>query len=407
MGAALTTGGPTYAFGLYGAALKKNLGLSKGDLDTISTAFFVAGLLSWAPGLFADRYGARLAICIGGCTGCASLLLYWCIAKEYVIIHSHAVLVTLLSLLGIFTFESSAMVTGSVFKVLTVTAGPRKGTAVGVAKGLVGLGSGVYTCMFESIKTSSESDLDFLPLAAVLFLACATVPAFFLIPSRKELQSSENFTHDAVDWHFTALYAGLMGMGVLIIWDSLAELFRDEKEEDDDTTNDVRGSGKSSWTALALFVLWWGPLVAMYCSHKTPSTNEHGLDDDHGESSAYQTIQSHEEEEEDDDDQDNQQESAAFRIDDDDENTAESTPADEPETTLLPNNDNGAITTTALASPIIMAHTTAIHPDRNLFQMLQTPEAYCLLWSATIMVGSGVSISKLVPLPKNIMTDWL
>jgi hypothetical protein len=33
--AALTTGGPTYAFGLYSAALKSNLGLSQGDIDTV------------------------------------------------------------------------------------------------------------------------------------------------------------------------------------------------------------------------------------------------------------------------------------------------------------------------------------------------------------------------------------
>uniref|UniRef100_A0A7S3KZU3 Nodulin-like domain-containing protein n=1 Tax=Amphora coffeiformis TaxID=265554 RepID=A0A7S3KZU3_9STRA len=391
IGVALTTGGPTYAFGLYGAALKQNLGLSQGDLDTISTAFFVAGLLSWAPGLFADRFGARLAICIGGCTGCTSLLLYWCIAKEYIVIPSHAVLVTSLSLLGIFTFESSAMVTGSVFKVLTVTAGPSKGPAVGVAKGLVGLGSGAYTCMFESIKTSNESDLDFLPLAAFLFFTCATLPGFMLIPSRKELQSTDNFTHDAQPWHFRAMYCGLIGMGLLVIWDSLAALI---SSRNDDDSGDVRGggdSGKSPWTAIVLFALWWGPLVAIYCSHKQQQQRQSmGDNDDDHRGSVYQTIHSQDEE----DDDSNQQESA----NDGDESTVESAPADEPEATtdlLLADNHHGNGATTATRDggvpnpPVIMAHTTAIHPDRTLFQMLQTPEAYCFLWSSTIMVGSG------------------
>ena len=421
IGAALTTGGPTYAFGLYGAALKRNLGLSQGDLDTISTAFFVAGLLSWAPGLFADRYGARLAICIGGLTGCTSLLLYWMIAKQYIVISSHFVLVTLLSLLGVCTFESSAMVTGSVFKVLTVTAGPTKGAAVGVAKGLVGLGSGVYTCIFESIKTSHESDLDFLPLAAILFVSCATLPALFLIPSRKALQSSENFIMEARPWHFRLLYCGLLGMGCLIVWNSLTELFhseenaRDEEafallalnqgkddgagDNDDsdnnhqhDDTSPIRQSGKSSWIAAILLLLWWGPLVFIYWSPRTSdnggnisSTGSETMNN-HSEDAAYQTVQS----------QDDDEDQAASVASSDNE----STPPDEPVFAQeRQRQDTHHLLTTDHTDmdpenrihhhPPVMAHATPVHPDRNLLQMLATPEAYCLIWSSTIMVGSG------------------
>ena len=394
IGAALTTGGPTYAFGLYGAALKKNLGLSQSDIDTISTAFFVAGLLSWAPGLFADRFGARLAICIGGITGCVSLMLYWCIAKQFIVIDNHFLLVALLSLLGVFTFESSAMVTGAVFKVLTVISGTTKGTAVGVAKGLVGLGSGVYTCIFESLKTSNESDLDFLPLAAVLFLCCATTPSFFLIPSRKELQSSDNFTMDARPWHFRSMYCGLLGMGLLIIWDSLAELFRSDEKyylsdsegndgDDDAESSPIRRSNRSPGIAVLLFILWWGPLVTIYCSHRLRRSGDESV-------TVYRTVQS---QEIDIGSQDDLIVPASASDDDDNESSRRAGEGlDTQDMSRLLTAEDGADspgTENSTGHAPILAHSTANHPDRNLLEMLQTPEAFCLLWTATIMVGSG------------------
>ena len=80
--ASITTGGVSYAFGLYGNALKKNLHLTQAQLETISSATFCAGLLSWAPGMFVDRFGSRAGISVGGITGSASLLMYWAVAKE-------------------------------------------------------------------------------------------------------------------------------------------------------------------------------------------------------------------------------------------------------------------------------------------------------------------------------------
>jgi hypothetical protein len=132
--ASLTTGGTTYAFGLYGDALKKTLALSQSQLDTISTSFFFAGLFSWIPGLCADRFGTRFSLSLGGMTGCASLMLYWGVARQFLLV-PHDWLVVSLSLLGISIFLSCALVTGSVFKIIVASCGAgTKGSAVGVAK---------------------------------------------------------------------------------------------------------------------------------------------------------------------------------------------------------------------------------------------------------------------------------
>jgi hypothetical protein len=141
--ASITTGGTTYAFGLYGDALKKSLHLTQSQLDTISAVFFSAGLLSFIPGGFADRYGTRLGISIGGVTGALSLLLFWLVAKGWIPFLSNdpTVVVMVLSTLSVGIFLSCALITGSVFKIISCQCGAgSKGSAVGVAKGFVGLG---------------------------------------------------------------------------------------------------------------------------------------------------------------------------------------------------------------------------------------------------------------------------
>lgn len=223
--ASATTGGTSYAFGLYAAALKRTLHLSQGELDSISTAFFVAGLFSWAPGLVSDSFGTKVALTTGGVTGSITLLLYWAVARQFIPIQNHDTLVYMLSALGIGTFLSCAMVTGAVFKIIVATAGPGiKGSAVGAAKGYVGLGAGLYACIFQAIREPHTSDLDFLPMAAVLFLTCTTLPGLILLPS-KALFDRSIVQYEATSRHVQTLYLSLATMAVLIVANSMMNLY--------------------------------------------------------------------------------------------------------------------------------------------------------------------------------------
>jgi MFS family permease len=222
--ASMTSGGTTYAFGMYGDALKKTLGLSQTQLDTISTTFFFAGLFSWIPGLLADRFGTRFTMSLGGMLGCTSLLTYWAVARQFIVCSNKDWLVFTLSLLGICIFLSSACVTGSVFKIITMTCHEgTKGSAVGIAKGYVGLGSGMYACIYEGLRRPNQSDLDFLPMAAVFCLCCATLPALVLLPN-KVVFETERFHEHATPFHFRVLYLSLIAMAVLIVGNSLLAL---------------------------------------------------------------------------------------------------------------------------------------------------------------------------------------
>ena len=128
--AALTTGGNTYAFGLYGRTLKTTLSLSQSQLDTISSANFCAGLLSWLPGGVADKKGPRFSLTVGGISGAVSMMSYWLVAREFIPL-PRVLLIPTLCLFGVLIFLSNSMVIGGVFKCFVVTCKPdTKGSVV-------------------------------------------------------------------------------------------------------------------------------------------------------------------------------------------------------------------------------------------------------------------------------------
>ena len=80
--AALTTGATTYAFSFYSSALKASLHLSQNQLDTLCSATFAAGIMSWLPDMAVDAWGTRRALALGGTSNAAMLVCYWLLATE-------------------------------------------------------------------------------------------------------------------------------------------------------------------------------------------------------------------------------------------------------------------------------------------------------------------------------------
>lgn len=260
--AALTTGGNTYAFGLYGSALKKALELSQSQLDTISSANFCAGLLSWLPGGVADKKGPRFALSLGGIGGAISMMSYWLVARELIPL-PRVLLIPTLCLFGVLIFLSNSMVIGGVFKIFLVTCKPdTKGSVVGAAKGYVGLGSGAYACMFESLRPKGSSDLDFLPFAAVCAILAATIPARLLLPDKEHMPSTYTFDK-LTSWHLRSIYFSLIGLGATVVGTSVASIVSYEKVQNDDDQMEDQSRGPNYWMTLLLFSLWFGPILAL------------------------------------------------------------------------------------------------------------------------------------------------
>ncbi|KAL7469352.1 hypothetical protein ACHAXS_009617 [Conticribra weissflogii] len=302
---ALTTGATTYAFSFYSNALKTSLRLSQSQLDTLSSATFCAGILSWMPGMAVDLFGARRAMALGGMGNTIMLSTYWMIATGRWEIQEREVLIGVLSALGVLTFVGCALITGSVFKVIMESCGSgTKGKAVGCAKGYVGVGSGVYVCLFRALFGGSGgavagperglsarngdaggrrsfgrwmgrnamlptstwigmgsvglrlaadvptnpdlNSLNFLLMAAVLSFTAATLPALMFLPKQTSSVSACAERRDGTrSIHFRVIYAGLIGLGMWVVGMSLMEL----KEESDEKKSRNSGVAPSLFDA--------------------------------------------------------------------------------------------------------------------------------------------------------------
>lgn len=359
--ASLTTGGATYSFGLYGDSLKKGLALSQSQLDTISTAFFFAGLFSWIPGLCADRFGTRFSLSIGGITGASSAMTYWAVSRQFVEL-PRFMLVPTLSALGVLVFLSCAMITGSVFKIIVASCGPgSKGSAVGAAKGYVGLGAGAYACIFEAVRNPGESTLDFLPMIAFFFVTCGTIPALLLLPSQEDLKH-ETLIDEATPAHFRTLFISLLVMATIVIGSSVSELQIHGADH-------ITHVGPSYITATMVLTVWLVPILSLlYLPRQLseyqntiqipPDDKENDGDDilsdtnDHVDAPGSTSV--------------------GIKL-----NTA---PDDEEDRHLL-NSDH------------VLAHQeteqNGVGYNLNLAQMLKTPSAHLMLWTTTILVGAG------------------
>lgn len=145
--------------------------------------------MSWIPGLMVDQWGIKFGMVGGGILGAMALVSFWAVATQHgqddegrLLLEQHHyeqpantnTLVAILSGCAVVIFMASALVTGSVFKIMVKsTSHEHRGQAVGAAKGYVGLGSGAYAVLFESLRRST--DLDFLPMAAFFFIAAASL----------------------------------------------------------------------------------------------------------------------------------------------------------------------------------------------------------------------------------------
>lgn len=350
--ASCTTGGAIYAFGIYGDAMKKNLELRQQDLDTISAMIFVAGLFSWLPGMVVDRYGTRVSLLLGGTSGAAWALLYWALCRQWIFIPQANWVVPILSANGVALCLSCALIVGSMFKITVVCSGPgQRGTAVGVAKGFVGLGAGIYASLFQALRAPNESALDFLPIMATCFIICVVLPAFFLVPTQI---IREELVFDMTPLHFHTMYASLFAIMVVIVSTSLGELLRSGNamvEEDQ--------SPRRYGRALLLLTIWLGPIWSLLL---LPRREQAPLD------------------------------SAAAP-------PTETTPLATLESTSRPTSSDSLENLEEYESSntraLISRQSTRQHvlvpddPNLNLAQMIQTPSCWLMLWTAAYLVGSG------------------
>jgi MFS family permease len=381
-----------YGFSLYGAALKHSLHLSQAELATISSASFLAGMLSWAPGLIVDRFGPKCAIITGGLSSATALTFFWTVATKVIVV-KRAWLVWTLSGFGMLLCLAMALVTGSVFKLIYSTTSPStKGAAVGAAKGYVGLGAGAYAILFEAL--GRPNDLDCLLMIACFNLMAAALPAFLLLPSHADelqLQRPSNIQQrvdDLGEPHFRTIYTGLTGLGLIVIGQSIMSLFQDSDERE----------GADYIQFFLLWILWMGPVLSLLIHPRSVSAAQIAVDE---EKQALVTL-------------DASSHSAvgiaaggvsvtSFHIESAPPTArsviAESYPDVSKKTDELPV-EGEPVSVVPVTAPVsnnvpgsLAAQSTQQH-QYHLVEMLMTPEAWLLCWTCTILTGAGIVMTN-------------
>ena len=202
--------------------------------------------------------GMRFSMILGGCSGALSTLVYWAVARQFFHI-THVV--AILSVLAIAICLSCGLIIGSIFKLTLICGGPEfKGSAVGVAKGFVGLGAGVYATIFQALRVSGESALDFIPVLAFFFIICAVIPAWLLLPPKGQIKP-DLIEIQTKPLHFYILYVSLFVLACLILVSSIRDIL-DEDDEDDSTGMSSKSTRDYKKVAM-LLIIWLGPIWSL------------------------------------------------------------------------------------------------------------------------------------------------
>jgi Major Facilitator Superfamily len=130
------------------------------------------------------------------------------------------------------------------------------------------LGVGLYSCIFNSMRYPGESDLDFLPMAAFFFIACSTIPALILLPSKQSLEIA-SYQDECTGRHILTLYGSLVALATVIIANSLINLYETEVAHAGvhttqmDAVDVAAANGQMApnyGMGLILIVIWLGPI---------------------------------------------------------------------------------------------------------------------------------------------------
>eukprot|EP00567_Pseudictyota_dubia_P002418 CAMPEP_0197466756 /NCGR_PEP_ID=MMETSP1175-20131217/65217_1 /TAXON_ID=1003142 /ORGANISM="Triceratium dubium, Strain CCMP147" /LENGTH=476 /DNA_ID=CAMNT_0043002809 /DNA_START=153 /DNA_END=1583 /DNA_ORIENTATION=- len=271
-------------------------------------------------------------------------MIYWTIARQFVLI-TH--IVPVLSALAVWICLSCGLIIGSIFKLTLICGGTgTRGSAVGVAKGFVGLGSGVYACIFQALQTTGESALDFLPVIAFFFIVCTTLPASILLPTKDKADTCI-IKSESTPLHFRTMYVSLLLLGTVIVGTSLIELLNENDTSEGRRERDYK-------KVLMILAIWLGPIASLLF---LPRQQEGHL------LMNSESIP------------------VANNIHND-----EILPPDE---ALRTEGEKKALLSKHQQSYMPKASFVEEPKDLNLLQMLQTPSAWLMLWTTSILVGSG------------------
>jgi hypothetical protein len=217
-----------------------------------------------------------------------------------------------------------------------------------------------------------ESDLDFLPMAAFFCIACVTVPALSILPTKAQTNAS-TAKDDITPLHFRILYCSLLAMAILVVGNSMMVLLQGTDNSEglhEDNSADSGSSGPSYGIAFLLVTIWLGPITSlMYLPRRDCQEVELAtVSPDYSGEENERSIRSNR--------------SMMYNENVDGETDPIVGQEGEEEVVLL----------AAPSDEPDEASNRRVFPlqeDFTLFEMIRTPSAWLMLWTTTILVGAG------------------
>ena len=341
----LVLGGTIYSFGFYGNALKQQFHLTQANLDTVSSVFFAAGLLAWIPGMVADRFGVQIGMIVGGIWTTCNIGLYWSLLRQFIVIDNPWFLVACLASMRFLISLSVAMIEAGTYKSVIQYSKPiQRGVSVGLAKGYPGLGTGVFSLMFQTLH--SNTNLNFPLMMATFIVIVITIPTSTMVFFRGPCKNDTRVRDETTDLHYHVLVAGYLALAVLLTGVTVVDLM---------------GNPNSTKTALVfiLFLLVWiGPIVSIGClPRSTQEEEEEGETNDEEIPTETEQLQNRNEANNDD--------------------------------------ENGLVKreVTEIDALLVDAEKRPkLRKERNVSEMLTTAAAWYLVWTFVIVIGQGTTV---------------
>ena len=230
----------------------------------------------------------------------------------------------------------------------------------------MGLGAGVYAVLFESIRQPSQTDLDFLPMSALFFVVAAALPATCLLPVQGNLEERVDLT---TPLHFKTLYLGLVTLAFLVAGESVVRLLEGGSSDHQAGGGlDEQKKTRDFIIAACVLLAWFGPILSLGCI--PVSTRSSGTEiDDPGSAEKGRDPASLDPEE-----------IRSLHVGDSlgEMESLGNEEIEQEEEEYPPE--------------VVPARLS----DRNLGQMLSTVSAWLMVWTCTILVGSGTVMTNMM-----------
>ncbi len=224
------TSGFSYAFSIYGGAIKKQFHLSQGELDWIATIGSFCFVFSPIAGYLTDTRGPRMVLCWSG------VLMTVCLCLQYIVASKRLTAMWPWSateegatvLLCAFACMTTLGANGaaSVAFAIPVRVFPRRrGIAVGLVKTFAGLVGGllaqIYACLVGSVSDQPETLSFLLFLAGTSFLVNVVVgsllmPSLHVLIKRRSMRQLDKQPSAVAEREFL-IRAGGFGTGIVLL----------------------------------------------------------------------------------------------------------------------------------------------------------------------------------------------